>query len=158
MPEKGNQNGTHRRFVTKLDISPLETSMAHPVTRAERRNVRRMAIRSALSKTLFLHLFNRHCSCWPHGYRFHVGCDLHDPRDPRKVGRYAKNPPRNWLNDMEPEWAYGGVIRRDYRAGGGRRGDEWGCKRRWYAGRFRLPIALQEWEDNADDDDELHPE
>ncbi len=124
--------------------------MTHPKTRAERRNHRRRIISSALSKTSFLHLFARHCSCWPQGHWARpASCKIHDAPDittRRQIAGYAKTGPRNWINDMEPEWMYSGIIRKDFRAGGGRRRDEWGCKRGRWAGRFYLPLALSEWE------------
>lgn len=121
--------------------------MTHPQTRAARRYVRQVVIRSALSKTSFLHFFNRHCTCWPTGYsRSRQTCNLHEPLDGRKVSGFGKTGPRNWINDMEPEWQYSGIIRRDFRAGGGRRRDEWGCKRGRYAGRFNLQLTeATEW-------------
>lgn len=125
----------------------------HPTTRAERRNARRVTIKACLGKARFLHLFTRHCTCYPLGWRYSKSepqCDIHDrplgSMTPRNVGRFAKTRPYDWVNSMEPEWFLGGKLRRDYRAGGGRRartGDYGGGLHG--AGKFCLRTALAEW-------------
>lgn len=82
-------------------------------------------------------------------------CDIHDyligNTVKRNTGKYAKTGPYNWYKGMEPDWFMRGKLRRDYRAGGGRRAktaDYGGGVHE--AGRFFLPKALAEWQESPD--------
>lgn len=125
----------------------------HPTTRADRRHVRRITIKAAHIVEQSTHWHWPRCYCWPLGYSYSHAysdhCAIHGPDtvdERRRIGRYAKTGPVNWYKDCERDWFTGGVVRRDYRAGGGNRSiaKEWGNHIRG-AGRFYLPTALSEW-------------
>lgn len=123
--------------------------MSHPNNRAERRLARSHTIRSATKKASFLHWYSRHCTCWPTGSWLRQGCDLHgekDSKNDRRIGRWAKTGPYNWIFHMEHDYYASGLLRQAYRSGGGRRcgTDDWGGGMH-DAGRFDLEKTMIEW-------------
>lgn len=125
--------------------------MSHPNNRAERRLARSNTIRSATKKAKFLHWYSQHCTCWPTGSWLRQGCDLHgekDSKNDRRIGRWAKTGPYNWIFHMEHDYYASGLLRQAYRSGGGRRygTDDWGGGMH-DAGRFDLNKALNEWDE-----------
>lgn len=127
--------------------------MSHPHTRAERRAHRVRVIHNRLHAACdTLRWFRDNCTCWPTGYSYdHVPlCDLHDDLNPRRVAKFSKQKPYQWIRRAEPDYYARGVLRKDYRAGGGRRssssGIDWGGGVH-EAGRFSLSRSLaDEWE------------
>jgi hypothetical protein len=116
--------------------------VAHPTTRAARRQVRRQLIAQRLASAGSW----VRCFCGLYGtFDSPVACYVCRTYrlNPRFRGGLAKtriSPDPN----REDDYDYSGVVRRAWRAGGGVRTTEWGISLRG-AGRFRLRQAEDEW-------------
>lgn len=125
--------------------------MSHPNTRAERRAHRTRILANNALKSGYAGWLSMKCYCgylaWGRNGK-EPWCGIHNDRKRiRSLGKLAKTGPVNCSRISEPEWFLGGKVRRDYRAGGGRRAPKQGrlFTKMKPAGPFQLVQALQEW-------------
>ena len=139
------------RWTLSRRYAYLEPSLSHPHTRAERRAHRERVIRNGIELAHITYLASTRCWCEPlFQYKPRIySCWIHHNREwVCEVSKYDKTGPVNWQVKGERDYYASGILRKDFRAGGGRRPastlHDWGGGMHG-AGAFRLAQSLQEW-------------